>query len=76
MSAVHIADGTRKVKNIKTGVTSTRPPVTLIIVDLQIAWKHKVLLKCFYVLLTKMVYDTQLLSVMEIQIVMLQYVRL
>ena len=42
MSAVRIADGIRKVKNKTTGVTSTRPPVTLIIVDFQIAWKHKV----------------------------------
>ena len=47
MSAVLIASGTRKVKNIKIGGTSTSPPVTLIIVDLQIAWEHKVPLKCF-----------------------------
>ena len=61
-------------KSEKTGVTSTRPLVTSIIVDLQVARKHN--MKCFYVLLTKMVYNTQILSVMEIQIVMLQYVRL
>ena len=59
MSAVPIANWIRKVKNIKIGGTSTRPPVTVIIADLQIPCKHKVSLNFFYVLLAKMIYDTQ-----------------
>ena len=47
-------DNDSKNENIKAGGTSTKPPVTLIIVDLQKEWKHKVPLKCFDVLLTKM----------------------
>ena len=43
-----------KSENIKAGGNTTRPLVTLIIVDLQKEWKHKVPLKCFDVLLTKM----------------------
>ena len=78
MSVVPIANWTRKVKNIKIGGTSTRSPVTVIIADLQIPCKHKVSLNFFLRSIGKngLRYTTFVLSVMEIQIVMLHYERL
>ena len=37
----------KKSEKYKTGGTSTRPSLTLIIADRQIAWKHKVHFKMF-----------------------------
>ena len=61
-------DDSNYLKNIFSNIsnrsagTSTRSPVTVIIVHLQIPRKHKLPLNFFYVLLAKMVYDTQHLS--------------
>ena len=65
----------KKSDKYKTGEMTIRLLVTLIIADLLIAWKYKVPFNFFYALLAKIVYDTQYLWVMEIQIIMLQYLK-
>ena len=43
----------KKSEKYKTGGTNTKPSVTLIIADLQIAWKHKVHFKMFLCYINK-----------------------